>query len=217
MNKIYIFSGLGVDKRVFKYMDFSDFDATFIEWITPEYKESIEHYAKRLTKQIQTEQPILVGLSFGGIMAIEVAKHVATEKIILIASAKTRKEIPFYYRWLGILKVHQLLPARIMKRANLFSYWLFGIKTNEDKEILTEILNDTDPLFLKWAINEIVNWRNRRQYENLLHIHGTSDRILPIRFAKVDVEVKCGGHFMTINKYNELSQILKRLLQSSSP
>jgi len=216
MKKLYIFSGLGADRRVFKYLDFFGFDVTFIEWIAPKNNEAIEEYAKRLTKQIHSEKPILIGLSFGGIIATELAKQIQTEKIILIASAKTKNEIPFYYRFLGALQLHKLIPSRLMKQSNFFSFWLFGIKTKEDKELLSEILKDTDPQFLKWAINAIVNWRNTTEHENIQHIHGTADRILPIYFAKYDVGVKGGGHFMTINKFEELDQILKQILESSN-
>ena len=101
MKKVFIFSGLGADKRVFQYMDFSGFDTTFINWLTPTKNEIIEDYALRLTDQIKTDRPILVGLSFGGIIATEVAKLIDTEKIVLIASAQTRKEIPFYFRLAG--------------------------------------------------------------------------------------------------------------------
>ena len=212
MTNIYIFSGLGADKRVFKYLDFSAYNTTFIEWIAPKDNEPIENYAKRLAEQVKTEKPILIGLSFGGIMATEVAKHIETEKIILIASAKSKSEIPFYYRWLGTLKLHKIVPSRLMRQANFVSFWLFGIKTNEDKKLLIEILKDTDPQFLKWAINAIVNWKNTTEHKNLQHIHGTADKVLPIRFAKYDVEVKDGGHFMTINKFDELNTILNAML-----
>lgn len=212
MKKLYIFSGLGADRRVFKYLDFSGFDVTFIEWILPVDKETIEDYAKRLAKQIKIEKPILIGLSFGGIMATEVAKHIQTEKIILIASAKTKNEVPFYYRFMGALQLHKLVPTQLMKHANFFSFWLFGIKKQEDKKLLTEILKDTDPRFLKWAINAIVNWKNIKAPQNCFHIHGSSDKILPLRFVKADSIVEGGGHFMTINKHEELSLTIRQYL-----
>jgi hypothetical protein len=52
MENLYIFSGLGADKRVFNYLDFSKYNANFIDWINPFEKELIEDYAKRLTSQI---------------------------------------------------------------------------------------------------------------------------------------------------------------------
>ena len=212
MKSIYIFSGLGTDERAFKYLDFSNFDTTFIRWTQPIDNEPIEHYAKRLTEQITTTRPILIGLSFGGIIATEVAKLIDTEKIILIASAKTRKEIPFYYRFAGRLKLHKLLPINLLKRPNIFSYWFFGTLNKEDKKLLAEIFHDTDTKFLKWAISEIVGWTNQTLHQNLKHIHGTSDRILPIRFINCDLKVIGGGHFMTVNKSDELNTKLKSLL-----
>ena len=93
MKNVYIFSGLGADKRVFQKMDFSEYNATFVEWILPNRTENIESYSKKLTEQIKHEKPILIGLSFGGIIATEIAKIIETEKIILIDSAKNKTEI----------------------------------------------------------------------------------------------------------------------------
>ena len=144
MENLYIFSGLGADKRVFKYLDFSKYNATFIDWINPFENESIEDYAKRLTVQVTSEKPILIGLSFGGIMAVEVGKIIESKKIILIASAKNKSEIPFYYRLAGFLNLHKLIPTKLMKKSNFLSFWFFGINSKENKNLLTEILKDTD-------------------------------------------------------------------------
>ena len=125
-NKIYIFSGLGADERVFYKLDFSGFDVTFVNWIIPFDKETIEQYAARLLDQIPTKNPVLIGLSFGGIMAVEIAKQIATQKVILIASAKTRNEIPFYFHLAGILHLHKLVPVAVLKTSNFVTNWLFG-------------------------------------------------------------------------------------------
>ncbi len=212
MKNIYVFSGLGTDERVFQNIDFGDHSVTFIRWITPNDKESIESYAKRLTEQIKNERPILVGLSFGGIMATEVAKLIDTEKIIIIASVKTKKEIPFYFRLTGRLRMNAILPTNLMVRSKRLNNWFFGAKTLQDKKLLAEILQDTDKTFFKWAINIIVIWANQTQHQNLKHIHGTADRIFPYRFVTCDLTVKNGGHFMTVNKAAELTEKIRSLL-----
>ena len=212
MKEIYLFSGLGADYRVFEKLDFSSFNITYINWIIPEKAESIVSYAYRISNQIKTENPILIGLSFGGLVAIEVSKHIKTEKIILLASAKTKLEIPFYYKLAGKLQLHKLIPARIFKSANFLSYWFFGINNKSEKLLLKNILKDTDASFLKWALNEIVNWENIKVEANLIHIHGSSDRILPIKYINVDFKVKNGGHFMTLNKDIELSNLIKNII-----
>lgn len=210
--EIYIFSGLGADERVFQKLDFSGHKITFIKWIVPKKDETIEQYAKRLREQIPTTKPILIGLSFGGIMAVEVAKQITTEKVILIASAKTKREIPFYYRIAGTLRIHKLLPTALLKKSNAITNWIFGAESISDKALLKQILIDTDPLFLRWAIDKIARWKNQHEPHKLIHIHGTNDKILPFRFVKNVIKVEGGGHFMTLNKADELNRILKQVL-----
>ena len=158
--ELYIFSGLGADESVFQRLAFSGFQTTFIKWTVPHDKETIENYATRLTDQITSTKPILIGLSFGGLIAVEVAKQIDAEMVILIASAKTRKEIPFYYRLAGQVGLHKLLPTKLMKSASFITNWFFGTSSTFERQLLKQILLDTDPIFLKWAIDKIVRWKN---------------------------------------------------------
>ena len=212
MKNLYILSGLGADKRVFQKMDFSAYNAVFIDWISPKKSETIESYARRLLSQIQHEKPILLGLSFGGIMALEIGKLLDTEKIILIASAKNHKEIPWYFRLLGKLNFHKILPAQMLTRSNAVSNWLFGAKTTFEKTLLRQILADTDPIFLKWAMDKIVSWENLLAPDNVFHMHGDMDRIFPSSFIKSDLSIKNGGHFMTLDKYTEIDKATKEAI-----
>lgn len=202
MKEIYLVSGLGADKRVFASLDFSPFKTNHIEWVDPLKNETIEHYAKRLIRQIKTPSPILIGVSFGGMVAVEIAKQIDVEKIILISSAKTKYEIPVYFRCAGLLGINKLLPARLFKTVNRASYWLFGTTTKNEKELLRSVIGETDSNFLYWAIDKIVNWRNITALGNLTHIHGTNDKILPLRTA--DYRIHDGGHLMVISKGREL-------------
>lgn len=208
--ELYIFSGLGADERVFQCLDFAGYSTTFIKWIAPLNDETIEQYTTRLLDQITTTKPTLIGLSFGGLISVEVAKQIDTEKVILIASAKTKNEIPFYYRIAGKLQLHSLLPSSLFKSANFITNWFFGASSPEDKQLLKQILIDTDPTFLKWAIDKVVHWTNQSMIHNLYHIHGTRDRILPSNFVNCDITIKNGGHLMTLNRSGELNDILRK-------
>ncbi len=179
----------------------------------PSENESIEHYASRILCQIILPNPTLIGLSFGGIMAVEVAKLIETEKVILISSIKSASEVPFYYRWMGNAGFHKYIPSGFLKNTNFLTNWLFGTVSPFDQLLLKQIMGDTNPEFFKWALNQIVLWKNQTLPKNLIHIHGTGDRILPIRFTEYDIVVKKGGHFMTLNKSDEISRILKMQLQ----
>ncbi|MBV6880858.1 alpha/beta hydrolase [Epilithonimonas ginsengisoli] len=208
MSKIYIFSGLGVDRRVFDNIDFGNLDVEFVDWIDPLKNEPLENYTKRISQKITHDNPILIGLSFGGMVAVEISKIIKTEKIILIGSAKNKFELPKFNRISGKLKLNKLIPKSIFKKQNLVTNWIFGIETDSEKQLLKEILKDTDPNFFSWAINEIVNWKNHTIPENVIHIHGNKDRIIPFKNVKADFVIEGGGHFMTVNRSKEIQEII---------
>lgn len=214
VKKLYIFSGLGADERIFRFLDLSGYDVSFIKWITPLKKEPIESYAKRLIEQITTPRPILIGLSFGGMMAIEVGKIIDTEKIIIISSAQTGRSLPFLYRMAGALNLHKLVPHKIFQHPNFLFNWLFSAKTEREKKLLAEILPDTDLSFIKWAVNAILHWKNETKHPHLVHIHGDADRLLPARKGSYDVNVIGGGHLMIASKADEMSRVLRELIET---
>lgn len=187
MKDLFLLSGLGADSRVFDFLDLSNYNIHFIKWIDPRENEPIEAYARRLKVNIKKENPILLGISFGGMMAIEIGKQIRAEKIIIISSAKTRRSIPanFISRK---LKLHTLLPARFLLKPNEILYWLFGIKSKDERALLRSILRDTDETFFCWAVDKIMNWENELLPDNTIHIHGSKDRVIPFTSADYKIE-----------------------------
>jgi pimeloyl-ACP methyl ester carboxylesterase len=214
MKNVYVFSGLGADQRVFKNLNFDNLNIKYIEWITPISNEHISVYAQRIAVQIKHENPILIGLSFGGIMAVEVAKLIKVEKVILISSIKNRNELPKFYKFAGKFRLNKLIPAFLLKWPNLLSYWIFGLEAKEDKKLLSVILKETDSTFLIWAIDQIVNWKNDFLPDNIDHVHGTCDRILPNSLIENKIEIENGGHLMVLNKCNEVSAAIKSFVEA---
>ena len=212
-NEIYIFSGLGADERVFHKMDFSHYSIKFVQWIKPVKAESIEEYARRISEVIKGDNPILIGLSFGGMMAVEVGKIIKTKKIIVVASAKTKMELPFYYRTAGVLRLHKLLPTKLLKSTNFLTNWFFGVATTENKLLLKQILVDTDADFLKWAIDKVATWKNTQSSSNTIHIHGSADKVLPLNYVDCDFIIEGGGHIMTLDKYKEIDKVVHNVLE----
>jgi hypothetical protein len=205
----YLFSGLGADKRVFVNLDLRG-DYKFIEWTTPKINENLIDYANRIIiEQIDNQEDIkIIGVSFGGIIGIEVAKKLELKEITIISSVKTYKEIPKFYRLIGDLKIDKIIPAELLKWSNPLTNYIFGVTTIEDKRLLKEILKDTDSKFLKWAIRQIIEWRNEQKIEKTIHIHGTSDKILWHNCVKDVISIENGGHLMILNKTTEINKII---------
>ena len=94
---IYFVPGLAASSKIFQYISLpkEHFQLFFIEWILPHsIDESIQDYAKRMSKEIKHKNAILVGVSFGGVMAQEISKHVSLSKLIIISSIKNNNELP---------------------------------------------------------------------------------------------------------------------------
>ncbi|MEL7406906.1 MAG: alpha/beta hydrolase, partial [Cyanobacteria bacterium J06558_2] len=159
--------------------------------------------------------PIIVGLSFGGIIAIEIAQQISTEKVILISSTKNQQEIPGYFKILRWLPVHRLFPAGLLLwLGKLLASWFFSLETIDEKKLFRLILADTNPRFMKWAIDQVINWKNELTPENVYQIHGTSDRIFPSRLVREDFQVSQGGHFMVMNRAEQISNLIAKIIES---
>lgn len=206
MRDVYLISGLGADRRVFQFLKFGDLRIHHIDWIAPLKDESIESYAKRLIDQITGERPILVGVSFGGMIAIEIGKLIVTEKIIIISSAKSCRQIPHLKR-INRIKFYNYIPGRFLKAPNQMMYWFFGVGLDSEKKLLRSIMLDTDTVFMRWALDKIFCWENKVELNNVVSIHGTNDRLMP--FMGADYPIPGGGHLMIINRHEEIGRILR--------
>jgi len=204
--KLYCLSGLGVDERAFKNIKADGVELVHIAWIDPLPKETLEQYAKRLFDQIKPEDGYnLLGVSFGGMIATEFAKLKKPSSAYFISTVQSKGELPFLFKVAGLLQLHKIIPSRLLTKSNFIINYLFGVKTKEDKKLLKEILRDTDPKFLKWAMGAILSWKNR--YFSGIGIHGGKDKMLGYK-RKMDYVIPGGGHFMIVNRANEISAVI---------
>lgn len=210
--KIYCLSGLGADKRVYQFLDLPGVELVHIEWVTPAPNERLEDYAFRLSENIDDSAPFyLMGLSFGGMLATEIAKIKKPQKLIILSSILGKHEVPTLHRFAADIKLHKIMPANLLKTPNIFTYMAFGLETPESKELLKQILNDTDPDFFVWALSAIAGWENE-EILDCIRIHGTRDRILPVDITNVEHVIDGGGHFAIVDRASEISKILTESL-----
>ncbi len=212
MRKVYFIGGLGADKRVFSFLDLSFCEAVYIDWMEPLKNESLESYAGRLRNKIPETHPTIVGISFGGMLAAEMAKADSNVKAIIISSNKTAKEFPAWFRIGKYIPLYKWVPAAFSKRFVWTAKGILGAKGEEQQKLLRQIIHDTNARFSKWAIRAILHWKNREIPGNIVHIHGTADKLLPCRLVKADHSIKGGAHVMIMDKHQEISDILKKLI-----
>jgi len=208
--KLYLIGGLGADERVFKFLNLN-IETQIIKWIEPNPKEELKSYANRLTEQINHDEEFgLLGVSFGGIVAIEISQLIKPKKLILISSVESSTELPRTYVALGKMKILNLIPNPLIKPPKPLLGFLFGAN---NKQLLKQIISDTKPEFIRWALNAIINWSNEETPIEAIRIHGTKDKLIPLKGEAI--EVKEGGHFMIVDKAEEISKLVNEQMKNA--
>lgn len=216
MSKVYFISGLGADWRMFQFLKLPAYlQQQYVEWIAPLYlDEPLQEYVQRLKEQITTPDPILVGLSFGGVVAIELAKILQPRKVILISSLATRHALPWYYRSAGKTRLQRWMPFRLMQSVYPLAPLLFGAYTKPEKKLLKEVILDMDENFLRWSLGQLLAWPQQEVLPGLVQIHGTADLVLPLHDRPGIIKIQGGEHLMVMHRAAEISAILSEILEN---
>lgn len=211
---VYFISGLAADGRVFQFIDLPEgYTKININWIPPQKKESLAAYASRLSSQINTQKPfVLVGLSMGGMLASEIAKRYPPVLTILISSVPLSSQLPKYYKYIYQFSLYKLVPSKILKSISIAKR-VFSTETHQAKKVLVEVIKDSDPKFIRWAIQAILEWKNEELPKPLLHVHGSKDGILPIKNTKPSHTILNGTHLMLMSRTKELNDFFIQALK----
>jgi pimeloyl-ACP methyl ester carboxylesterase len=211
--KAYFISGLGADKTAFKRIKLPEgYEPVYLDWITPEKDESLGDYARRFSSLIKNDDAfILIGLSFGGMLACEIARLRRPMKTIIISSIAASNELPWYFKRAGSMGLHKTVPINLLKAGTILKN-LMGPASKEDKAIIVNYAKFADPDLVRWSLHAMVNWHQPERLPGIVHLHGSNDRTLPLKYTRPDYIIKNGGHLMVFNKADEVNRILTEVL-----
>jgi len=113
---VYFMPGMAANPSIFKNIALPEaqFEQHLLKWVVPKKGSSLSEYALEMSKNIRHESPVLVGVSFGGLLVQEMAKHIATKKVVLISSVKHESEMPKRMLFAKYTKIHKILPTGLM-------------------------------------------------------------------------------------------------------
>ena len=205
---------MGADERVFSRVEFPK-NLTHLAWIENKPNESLQSYAKRMAERITHPNPTLIGLSFGGIMAQEIAAIRPVKELILISTIKSKDEKPWFMEMAGAMHLPEHLPDSLLKQANKLMEYAFSVANPDEKEVLKTCFENSSPEHLKWAMNHIANWEGVDTKTPIFHIHSSKDRVFRSNRDKADAQIP-GGHFAVFTNAEELNEVLKKKLNYSS-
>jgi esterase/lipase len=191
--------GMAASPGIFEYIKLpSEFKIHKLSWITPKKNEAIESYAQRMSKKITHYNPIVLGVSFGGILVQEMSKFISFKKIIIISSIKNSNELPITMKMAKKTNIHKILPVHWIDSIDSLSLFVFGNLAKKKIKLYQKYLSFRNQEYLKWSINAIVKWNQSYNIKGIIHIHGKKDNVFPIKNLTDKVELIDGGHAIII-------------------
>ncbi|MGH1336936.1 MAG: alpha/beta hydrolase family protein [Aureispira sp.] len=215
---VYCLAGLGLDSNIFKRLNLSVAkEVRYIEWLSPERKESLSSYVNRMAEGISaTSDPlVLIGHSFGGIIMQEISKQLPTAHVILISSVKAKKEKNMGMNvFMRAFPLHRMVTQKMV--SNSFKSWgkHHGYDSPEAQEIFLQASAKHSNYYFRWATSMICAWKSEGVTTPITHLHGTKDKTFPFRRALSPViAIENGTHFMVFNKAVLLSSLINKTLK----
>jgi pimeloyl-ACP methyl ester carboxylesterase len=210
------FPGMGVDGRLF---DVQRSDLGAIEspdWIEPKPDESLASYGERMAERLSLAGPfVLGGMSFGGMLAQEVARHCRPAGLVLLSTCRTHSAIPAYGRLIERLAravSNRLLSQSVRVSSRIVEMFHPGLSPEHGRLVAT-MFRDTSPDFLRWAAGALLQWEAEPLDLPVYQLHGEQDSVIPL--ARVgDVKVIRGaGHLVSLTHADEVNRFIREALR----
>jgi pimeloyl-ACP methyl ester carboxylesterase len=211
MRKILLLTGMTPDHRIFERLLPLLPNAVVVDWITPAEQESIVSYAARLSRTLNDDEPVVVcGVSFGGIVARELACRLNATSCILVSSVRSPRELP---PWFRVCRVVTPGPAiAIMKTAGLIAnHWPRRVRSSATWRLRR--LAGQSGEWHRWATAAVLDWKPSRQVDRIssIHIHGDRDSTFPIRYTSADAIIRGGGHVLPLTHCEVIAEQLRQV------
>lgn len=212
---IYFVPGLAANSKIFEHiqLDNTKYECHFLEWKIPVSKdESVKAYAQRMCTDIVHENPVLIGVSFGGIMVQEMSKLIPAEKVIIISSVKSNLEFPKRLKFALISKAYKLFPVKFIEKLDSYIDYFLGDFQQKKIEAYKKYMSVRNADYLHWAIYNVLHWKQTEVIPHIFHIHGTNDSVFPIKSIINCIEIEGGTHAMILTKAKKISTIIHETL-----
>jgi len=212
---VYFMPGLAASSTIFEYITLPEdqFEMVLLDWFLPENKETLQQYALRMTKQIKHENPVLIGVSFGGILVQEMSTLIPTRKTIIISSVKSNKEFPARMLLAKKTMAYKLIPTSLVANIETLVRYAFGENIVAKRiKLYEKYLSMREKSYLDWSIENVILWSRSKPDENVVHIHGDKDGVFPIDKIKNCIVIKGGTHIMIINKFKWFNENLPTII-----
>jgi pimeloyl-ACP methyl ester carboxylesterase len=213
---LILLPGLGADHRLLEPQRRAFPHLVIPPWVAPQRREPLSHYAARLAQSVGPARPLVLGgVSLGGMMAYEMARHLRPAAVVLIASCRAGRDVrTAIWRLRPLLSRLPAWCVRCVKPLSPLGSGILGGAGPEFKRLCVTMFQDADCRFMSWAAGAILNWRpDPLVGVPIFQIHGGKDRIIPVPRIHADEVVSEGGHLINLTHAEQVNAFVRRVLE----
>lgn len=211
---VYFMPGMAANSSIFEHIQLpkDKFETHFLDWTIPAKGINITDYAKEMCGLVTHKNPVLIGVSFGGILVQEMSKIIAVQKVIIVSSVKSKIELPKRMLFARYTSIHKVLPTGLVKNVELLAKYAFGETVTKRLALYERYLSIRDKWYIDWCIHEMVNWQQVTPSKGLIHIQGDKDAVFPLSNIKNCIVVNNGTHTMIIHRAKWFNEHLPTII-----
>ncbi len=212
---VYFMPGMAAKPKIFEHIKLpkDKFKIHWLSWKVPKENESLKAYVSRMLQEIKHQNPVLVGVSFGGIIVQEMSKHIAVKRLLIISSVKSHHELPQRMKIAKKSKLYKIFPTSLAKHVGKVSKLPVSNFIKKRVALYKEYMWFSNAYYLDWAIEKMLLWEQDEPRKDIIHIHGDADLVFPIKNIKNCIIIKGGTHVMIINRYRWFNENLPNLIR----
>ena len=207
--------GMAANPSIFEHIKLPEkqFQLHYLEWFLPDHSdESIQDYAQRMCACITHENPVLIGVSFGGILVQEMSRLISFKKLIVISSIKSKHELPNRLSFLRKTKAYKFLPTSLVSNIDVLAKFTLGETIDKRIKLYRKYLSVNDKTYLDWAVKNVVCWDQEEPHPEAIYIQGDQDFVFPDSCDEDTIIIKGGTHIMVIDRYKWFNENLPKLI-----
>ena len=215
---LVLLPGLGADSRLFDSQRAVVSELQVPSWPEPEPGQTLPAFAARLADSVpRSEQLFLGGSSFGGMVALELAALLKPQGVFLIGSCTTPSSIaPFARRLHPLVSALPVDAFRLRRWEMPIVLSAFGRLTSHQRELFWSMASVARPSFVKWGLGAILSWNPTPAGVPVYHVHGSGDRLIPLRLVRPQRVVPGAGHLLTLTHPQYVNEFLLQVLAEAA-
>lgn len=203
MRKTIIMPGMGADSGMYPRVHYQHMSGVdFVDWPPYQGETTITALARRMIDEYKISSACIVGgASLGGMVAVEIARLLNSDRVILIGSTTHKAAIhPALMRLSGVAHLAHVSQLQ----------WIAGKINRSGENLFLSMFENADGDFMKAMAQAICHWRGMDGHRcRVHHIHGASDKVIlpPSRGATI---VPGAGHLLPMTHGDVVARFIHR-------